>query len=86
MQAEIKLPSSIVLLLSVPNLVLDLMFKTVSKTVFASHYNARHALPLPPRCVGWVVPMLHFRGMEAGCALAQAYVHHKQSPMGRLPG
>ncbi|HEY2839661.1 MAG TPA: PIG-L family deacetylase [Pirellulales bacterium] len=30
-------------------------------------------------------PMLRFRGMEAGCALAEAYVHHEQSPRGRLP-
>lgn len=31
-------------------------------------------------------PMLRFRGMEAGCALAEAYIHHEQSPPGRLPG
>ena len=30
-------------------------------------------------------PMLRFRGMEAGCALAEAFVRHEQSPAGRLP-
>jgi hypothetical protein len=29
-------------------------------------------------------PMLRFRGMEAGCNIAEAYVHHEQSPLGRL--
>ena len=30
-------------------------------------------------------PMLRFRGMEAGHAAAEAFVHHLQSPRGRLP-
>jgi LmbE family N-acetylglucosaminyl deacetylase len=37
----------------------------------------------------WTVytgPMLRFRGMEAGCNLAEAFVRHEQSPGGRLPG
>lgn len=31
------------------------------------------------------IPMLRFRGMECGCQLAEAFVHHDQSPTGRLP-
>jgi N-acetylglucosamine malate deacetylase 1 len=31
-------------------------------------------------------PMLRFRGMEAGVKSAEAFVHHDQSPDGRLPG
>jgi LmbE family N-acetylglucosaminyl deacetylase len=31
------------------------------------------------------VPMLRFRGMECGCKLAEAFIHHDQSPPGRLP-
>lgn len=31
-------------------------------------------------------PMLRFRGMESGFKLAEAFVHHEQSPFGRLPG
>jgi LmbE family N-acetylglucosaminyl deacetylase len=31
------------------------------------------------------VPMLRFRGMECGRKLAEAFVHHDQSPPGRLP-
>ena len=31
------------------------------------------------------VPMLRFRGMELGCKFAEAFVHHDQSPRGRLP-
>lgn len=31
------------------------------------------------------VPMLRFRGMELGCKFAEAFVHHDQSPAGRLP-
>ncbi len=30
-------------------------------------------------------PMLRFRGMEAGCKSAEAFIHHDQSPVGRLP-
>jgi LmbE family N-acetylglucosaminyl deacetylase len=30
-------------------------------------------------------PMLRLRGMEAGCNAAEAFVHHEQSPGGRLP-
>jgi LmbE family N-acetylglucosaminyl deacetylase len=30
-------------------------------------------------------PMLRFRGMESGYKLAEAFVHHEQSPGGRLP-
>jgi len=36
----------------------------------------------------WTVytgPMLRFRGMECGRTLAEAFVHHEQSPSGRLP-
>jgi LmbE family N-acetylglucosaminyl deacetylase len=29
--------------------------------------------------------MHQFRGMEAGCKLAEAFVHHDQSPAGKLP-
>jgi len=32
------------------------------------------------------VPMLRFRGMELGCKFAEAFIHHDQSPPGRLPG
>lgn len=32
------------------------------------------------------VPMLRFRGMECGCKAAEAFIHHDQSPPGRLPG
>lgn len=32
------------------------------------------------------VKMHHFRGMESGFPLAEAFVHHDQSPLGRLPG
>jgi N-acetylglucosamine malate deacetylase 1 len=31
------------------------------------------------------VPMLRFRGMECGRKLAEAFIHHDQSPTGRLP-
>ena len=31
------------------------------------------------------VPMLRFRGMECGCKLAEAFIHHDQSPSGGLP-
>jgi N-acetylglucosamine malate deacetylase 1 len=31
-------------------------------------------------------PMLRFRGMESGCKAAEAFIHHDQSPGGRLPG
>ena len=31
-------------------------------------------------------PMMRFRGMESGHKLAEAFVHHDQSPTGRLPG
>jgi LmbE family N-acetylglucosaminyl deacetylase len=31
------------------------------------------------------VPMLRFRGMECGCKLAEAFIHHDQSPPGGLP-
>ena len=31
------------------------------------------------------VPMLKFRGMEAGCEMAEAFIHQDQSPPGRLP-
>jgi LmbE family N-acetylglucosaminyl deacetylase len=31
-------------------------------------------------------PMLRFRGMECGAKAAEAFVHHEQSPAGRLPG
>jgi len=31
------------------------------------------------------VPMLRFRGMECGRTLAEAFVHHDQSPLGWLP-
>jgi N-acetylglucosamine malate deacetylase 1 len=30
-------------------------------------------------------PMLRFRGMECGAQAAEAFVHHEQSPAGRLP-
>jgi hypothetical protein len=30
--------------------------------------------------------MLRFRGMESGCKAAEAFIHHDQSPAGRLPG
>ena len=30
--------------------------------------------------------MLHFRGMEAGCKAAEAFVHHVQSPSAVFPG
>jgi LmbE family N-acetylglucosaminyl deacetylase len=30
-------------------------------------------------------PMLRFRGMECGCKSAEAFIHHTQSPTGRLP-
>src|SRR4051794_7592355 len=30
-------------------------------------------------------PMLRFRGMESGHKAAEAYIHHDQSPAGRLP-
>jgi hypothetical protein len=29
--------------------------------------------------------MLRFRGLEIGCKAAEAFVHHNQSPLGRLP-
>jgi LmbE family N-acetylglucosaminyl deacetylase len=31
------------------------------------------------------IPMLRFRGMECGHKLAEAFIHHDQSPAGRLP-
>jgi LmbE family N-acetylglucosaminyl deacetylase len=31
------------------------------------------------------VPMLHFRGMESGHKLAEAFIHQDQSPLGALP-
>src|SRR5579884_1695759 len=31
------------------------------------------------------VPVLTFRGMEAGCAMAEAFIHQDQSAAGRLP-
>jgi len=31
------------------------------------------------------VPMMHFRGMECGRKLAEAFIHHDQSPAGLLP-
>jgi len=31
------------------------------------------------------VPMMRFRGMECGRKLAEAFIHHDQSPPGRLP-
>jgi LmbE family N-acetylglucosaminyl deacetylase len=31
------------------------------------------------------VPMMRFRGMERGCQFAEAFIHHDQSPLGRLP-
>jgi LmbE family N-acetylglucosaminyl deacetylase len=31
------------------------------------------------------VPMLRFRGMESGSQFAEAFIHHDQSPPGRLP-
>lgn len=31
------------------------------------------------------VPMMRFRGMECGRKMAEAFVHHDQSPPGRLP-
>jgi LmbE family N-acetylglucosaminyl deacetylase len=31
------------------------------------------------------VPMLRFRGMECGCKLAEGFIHHDPSPLGRLP-
>ena len=31
-------------------------------------------------------PMMRFRGLEAGCKLAEAFIHHELSPSGRLPG
>jgi LmbE family N-acetylglucosaminyl deacetylase len=31
-------------------------------------------------------PMLRFRGMEAGCKAAEAFIHYDQSPTGHLPG
>ena len=30
-------------------------------------------------------PMLRFRGLESGHRLAEAFIHHDQSPSGRLP-
>ena len=30
-------------------------------------------------------PMLRFRGLEAGCPAAEAFIHHNLSPSGRLP-
>ncbi len=31
------------------------------------------------------VPLLRFRGMERGRTLAEAFIHHDQSPLGWLP-
>jgi LmbE family N-acetylglucosaminyl deacetylase len=31
------------------------------------------------------VPMMHFRGMECGRGMAEAFIHHDPSPLGRLP-
>jgi LmbE family N-acetylglucosaminyl deacetylase len=46
-----------------------------------------HASQNPERdfWIPYHLPMLRFRGMEAAYALAEAFVHHEQSPRGRLP-
>jgi hypothetical protein len=31
------------------------------------------------------VPMMRFRGMESGFQLAEAFIHHGGSPLGKLP-
>lgn len=31
------------------------------------------------------VPMMRFRGMECGRKMAEAFIHHDASPLGRLP-
>jgi hypothetical protein len=45
-----------------------------------------HASQQPAKFYAYHEKMHGFRGFEAGCQRAEAFVHHKQSPAVQLPG